>query len=50
VLQDGFFERLLDDAAKRSATHEKLMSDRANKEAAIIQSSQLYKARPRTAR
>ncbi len=49
--QDGFFERLLDDAGKRRVRVEKLMNDKAIKEKQILASSQMYqKARPRSAK
>jgi len=48
--QDGFFERLLDDATKRKAKVDKLMTEKQAKEAEILKSSAMYKTRPRTAR
>lgn len=45
-----FFERLLDDSAKRKANADKLVSDKLTKEDAIRASSSLYSSRPRTAR
>ncbi len=47
--QDGFFERLLDDAGKRRVRVEKMMHEKAQKEKQILSSSKMY-TRPRSAR
>ncbi|KAG2490066.1 hypothetical protein HYH03_011531 [Edaphochlamys debaryana] len=46
---DGFFERLMEDGAKRRAKAEKAAHDRMAKEAEILASSVMY-SRPRSAR
>eukprot|EP00955_Chlamydomonas_euryale_P110566 366007-Chlamydomonas_euryale.AAC.14 len=48
--QDGFFERLMDDAAKRQQRVQKLMNEKRAKELNILGSSSMFGARPRTAR
>ncbi|KAG1671902.1 hypothetical protein FOA52_003469 [Chlamydomonas sp. UWO 241] len=48
--QDGFFERLLDDAGKRRLRMEKVMSDKRAREQVILASSNMYGQRPRSAR
>lgn len=47
---NGFFERLMEDAGKRQAAADKLLKDKLGKEAEIMGSSALYRARPRSAR
>lgn len=49
--QDAFYDRLMDDSARRKARVEKLIQDKKAKEAEIIASSKLYtKGRPKSSR
>jgi hypothetical protein len=47
--QDGFFERLMDDASRRRSRVEKLLNEKRAKELEILKSSNIYQ-RPRSAR